>query len=157
VYYFGRTLLVMNRALPDLIIAVLFVSAVGLGPFPGVMALSIGTVGFATKLLADSIEEVRQGPRDAVLAAGTTRLQEAVTGVTPQAMPAFVSTALYIVDINIRSSTILGIVGAGGIGFSLIQATRTLNWELVGGILIMVFAMVYVIERLSGWVRTQLL
>ena len=157
VYYFGRTLLVMNRALPDLIIAVLFVSAVGLGPFPGVMALSIGTVGFATKLLADSIEEVRQGPRDAVLAAGTTRLQEAVTGVTPQAMPAFVSTALYIVDINIRSSTILGIVGAGGIGFSLIQATRSLNWELVGGILIMVFAMVYVIERLSGWVRTQLL
>lgn len=157
VYYFGRTLLVTTRALPDLIIAVLFVSAVGLGPFPGVMALSIGTVGFATKLLADSIEEVRQGPRDAVVAAGTTRVQEALTGVTPQAMPAFVSTALYIVDINIRSSTILGIVGAGGIGFSLIQATRTLNWETVGGILFLVFAMVYVIERLSGWVRTQLL
>lgn len=157
VYYFGRSLLVANRALPELIIAVLFVSAVGLGPFPGVLALSIGTVGFATKLLADSIEEVSQGPRDAVTAAGTTRLQEAFTGVSPQAMPAFVSTALYIVDINIRSSTILGIVGAGGIGFSLIQATRTLNWELVGGILILVFAMVYSIERLSGWVRKQLL
>jgi len=157
VYYFGRTLLVVNRALPDLIIAVLFVSAVGLGPFPGVMALSIGTIGFATKLLADSIEEVRQGPRDAVVATGASRLQESFTGVTPQVMPAFVGTSLYVLDINIRSATILGIVGAGGIGFYLIQATRTLNWELVGGILIIIFAVVYAIERLSGWVRKQLL
>jgi phosphonate transport system permease protein len=157
VYYFGRTLLVINRALPELIIAVLFVSAVGLGPFPGVMALSIGTVGFATKLLADSIEEVKQGPRDAVVASGATRIQESFTGVTPQVMPAFIGTSLYVLDINIRSATILGLVGAGGIGFYLIQATRTLNWELVGGILIIVFSVVYAIERLSGWVRKQLL
>ncbi len=157
VYYFGRTLLVINRALPELIIAVLFVSAVGLGPFPGVMALSIGTIGFATKLLADSIEEVKQGPRDAVVASGATRIQESFTGVTPQVMPAFIGTSLYVLDINIRSATILGLVGAGGIGFYLIQATRTLNWELVGGILIIVFSVVYAIERLSGWVRKQLL
>lgn len=157
VYYFGRTLLVINRALPELIIAVLFVSAVGLGPFPGVMALSIGTIGFATKLLADSIEEVRQGPRDAIVSSGATRVQESFTGVTPQVMPAFIGTSLYVLDINIRSATILGLVGAGGIGFYLIQATRTLNWELVGGILIIVFSVVYAIERLSGWVRKQLL
>lgn len=157
VYYFGRTLLVVIRALPDLIIAVLFVAAVGLGPFPGVMALSIGTVGFATKLLADSIEEVRQGPRDAVASAGATRLQESATGVTPQVMPALVGTSLYVLDINIRAATILGLVGAGGIGFFLIQATRTLDWERVGGILISVFIVVYAIELLSGWVRKQLL
>jgi phosphonate transport system permease protein len=157
VYYFGRTLLVVIRALPDLIIAVLFVAAVGLGPFPGVMALSIGTVGFATKLLADSIEEVRQGPRDAISSAGATRLQESATGVTPQVMPALVSTSLYVLDINIRAATILGLVGAGGIGFFLIQATRTLDWERVGGILISVFIVVYAIELISGWVRKQLL
>ncbi len=157
VYYFGRTLLVVIRALPDLIIAVLFVAAVGLGPFPGVMALSIGTVGFATKLLADSIEEVRQGPRDAVTSAGATRLQESATGVAPQVMPALVGTSLYVLDINIRAATILGLVGAGGIGFYLIQATRTLDWERVGGILISVFIVVYAIELLSGWVRKQLL
>lgn len=157
VYYFGRTLLVVIRALPDLIIAVLFVSAVGLGPFPGVMALSIGTVGFATKLLADSIEEVRQGPRDAIASTGATRLQESATGVTPQVMPALVGTSLYVLDINIRAATILGLVGAGGIGFFLIQATRTLAWERVGGILISVFIVVYAIELLSGWVRKQLL
>jgi phosphonate transport system permease protein len=157
VYYFGRTLLVVNRALPDLIIAVLFVSAVGLGPFPGVMALSIGTIGFATKLLADSIEEVRQGPRDAIAATGASRLQESATGVTPQVMPALVGTSLYVLDINIRAATVLGLVGAGGIGFYLIQATRTLDWERVGGILISVFLVVYAIELLSGWVRKQLL
>ena len=157
VYYFGRTLLVVIRALPDLIIAVLFVAAVGLGPFPGVMALSIGTVGFATKLLADSIEEVRQGPRDAIASTGASRLQESATGVTPQVMPALVGTSLYVLDINIRAATILGLVGAGGIGFFLIQATRTLDWERVGGILISVFIVVYGIELLSGWVRKQLL
>lgn len=157
IYYFGRTILVVVRALPDLIIAVLFVAAVGLGPFPGVMALAIGTVGFATKLLADSIEEAKQGPRDAILSTGSTRLQEATTGITPQVMPAVIGTCLYVLDINIRAATILGIVGAGGIGFYLIQATRTLNWELVGGILIIVFLVVYAIERLSGWVRNQLL
>jgi phosphonate transport system permease protein len=91
------------------------------------------------------------------VATGASRLQESFTGVTPQVMPAFVGTSLYVLDINIRSATILGIVGAGGIGFYLIQATRTLNWELVGGILIIIFAVVYAIERLSGWVRKQLL
>jgi phosphonate transport system permease protein len=157
VYYFGRTLLVGIRALPDLIIAVLFVSAVGLGPFPGVMALSIGTIGFATKLLADSIEEVSQGPRDAIMSVGTNRVQEAATGVTPQFMPALIGTSLYILDVNMRAATILGIVGGGGIGFILIQGTRTLNWELVGGILLTIFGLVYAIELLSGWIRKQLL
>lgn len=157
VYYFGRSLLVANRALPDLIIAVLFVSAVGLGPFPGVMALSIGTIGFATKLLADSIEEVSQGPRDAIISTGASRLQEAVTGVTPQFMPALIGTSLYILDVNLRAATILGIVGGGGIGFILIQATRTLNWELVGGILFLIFVVVYAIEMAAGWIRKQLL
>ena len=157
VYYFGRTLLVLIRALPELIIAVIFVAAVGLGPFPGVLALSIGTIGFGTKLLADSIEEIKQGPRDAIVATGATRMQEAFTGVTPQVMPAFVGTSLYVIDINIRAATVLGLVGAGGIGFPLIQATRTLDWERVGGILIVIFLIVYAIERLSGWVRKQLI
>ena len=157
VYYFGRTLLVLIRAIPELIIAVLFVAAVGLGPFPGVLALSIGTIGFGTKLLADSIEEIKQGPREAIVATGATRMQEAFTGVTPQVMPAFIGTSLYVIDINIRAATILGLVGAGGIGFPLIQATRTLDWERVGGILIVIFLIVYAIERLSGWVRKQLI
>jgi phosphonate transport system permease protein len=157
VYVLARSIVVLIRAVPELILAVLFVAALGLGPFPGVLALAIGTLGFATKLFADAIEEVRQGPRDAIVSTGSTRLQESATGVTPQVMPSIVSTCLYVLDINIRSSTILGIVGAGGVGFYLIQATRTLQWETVGGILIMIFVVVYGIERLSGWIRTQLI
>lgn len=157
VYSAARTVVVIVRAVPELIIAVLFVSAVGLGPFPGVLALSLGTLGYATKFFADSIEEVRQGPRDAIHATGATRLQEVGTGVLPQVMPAFVGTAVYVLDINIRASAILGIVGAGGIGFPLIQATRLVRWETVGVILIMIFVVVYSLERLAGWVRKQLL
>jgi len=157
VYSLSRSFVVMVRAMPELIIAVLFVSAVGLGPFPGVLALSIGTIGFATKLFADAIEEIRQGPRDAVVSTGAGRLQEIFTSVLPQAMPAVVGTSVYVLDINIRASTILGIVGAGGIGFPLIQATRLLRWETVGGIMLFIFVIVYSLERLSGWVRKQLL
>jgi len=157
VYSLSRSFVVMVRAMPELIIAVLFVSAVGLGPFPGVLALSIGTVGFATKLFADAIEEIRQGPRDAVVSTGAGRVQEVFTSVLPQAMPAVVGTSVYVLDINIRASTILGIVGAGGIGFPLIQATRLLRWETVGGIMILIFVIVYSLERLSGWIRKQLL
>jgi phosphonate transport system permease protein len=157
VYVASRSMVVLVRAVPELILAVLFVAALGLGPFPGVLALAIGTLGFATKLFADAIEEVDRGPRDAVVAVGSTRLQEAVTGVTPQFMPSMINTSLYVLDINIRASTILGIVGAGGVGFHLIQATRTLDWETVGGILVMIFVVVYAIERLSGWVRKQLI
>lgn len=157
VYRGVRALLVGIRALPDLIIAVLFVSAVGLGPFPGVLALSIGMVGFATKLYAEAIEEVVQGPRDATVSVGATRLQEVMTSVVPQVMPQLVSITLYVFDIVIRASTILGIIGAGGIGFALLEATRTLRWDTVGGIMFVIFLMVYGVERLSGWVRKQLL
>jgi phosphonate transport system permease protein len=157
VYYAARSVVVAIRAVPELILAVIFVAALSLGPSPGVMALSIGTLGFATKLFADSIEEVRQGPRDAIAATGATRIQESSTGVVPQVMPALVGTSLYVLDINIRASTIVGIVGAGGIGFYLIQAIRTLEWETVGGIMAMIFIVVYGIERLSGWMRAQLL
>ena len=157
VYLLARTVVVVIRAIPELILAVIFVAALGLGPFPGVLALSIGTIGFATKLFADAIEEARPGPRDAIASTGATRLQDAATGVTPQVMPALVGISLYILDINIRASTILGIVGAGGIGFFLIQATRTLQWETVGGIILLVFVVVYGIEQLAGWVRKQLL
>lgn len=157
IYSTARTIVVTVRAIPELIIAVLFVSAVGLGPFPGVLALSLGTLGYATKFFADSIEEVRQGPRDAIHATGATRLQEAGTGVLPQFMPALVGTSVYVLDINIRASAILGIVGAGGIGFPLLQATRLVRWETVGAILIMIFVVVYGLERLAGWVRKQLL
>ncbi len=157
VYYAARTVLVVLRSIPELILAIIFVAAMGLGPVPGVFALAIGSVGFMAKLAADGIEEIDPGPREAVFATGATRLQETATSVIPQATPSFVANALYVLDINIRTSSILGIVGGGGIGFLLTNSVRTLELQTTCAIIITLFAVVYAIELLAGWIRAQLL
>lgn len=157
VYRLARGGIVGVRGVPEFILAVVFVAALGLGPFAGVLALSIGAAGFMSKLLADAIEEVEQGPRDAMAAVGATGSQQLMAAVVPQLVPAFVGQALYVLDINIRSSVVLGIVGAGGIGFLLVQSVRTLNFEVTSAILVATFVVVYGIERLSGWLRKLLL
>lgn len=157
VYRASRTFALLLRAAPEIVLAVLLVVALGLGPAAGSLALAIGLVGFAIKLFADNIEEVRQGPRDGVFATGATRSQEVGTGVVPQVAPALIGNMLYVLDISIRSSTILGIVGAGGIGFLLNNAAKTLRFETMGGIILCIFLVVYAIELLSGWVRRQVL
>lgn len=141
----------------DLDLALLFVSAVGLGPFAGALALSIGSAGLTAKLLGDAIEAVRPSPRDSAVSTGASRLQELSTAVVPQVAPSFVATVLYVLDVNIRNSVILGIVGGGGIGFILTSTIRRLDFERTGAILIAIFVVVYGIERLAGWVRSQLI
>ena len=156
-YLGARYMLVLIRAIPELILAVIFVAAIGLGPIPGVMALSIGAVGFLAKLIADAVEQVADGPREAVVTTGATRTQEVATSVIPQAMPAFVSSALYMLDINIRASAIIGIVGAGGIGYLLSNSMRVREFETTGAIILSIFVIVFVIEQISGWVRKQII
>lgn len=157
VYALSRLFLVFVRGIPELIIAVIFISAMGLGPVPGALALAVGTSGFLAKLIADAVEEIDPVPREAVLATGATHVQETFTSVLPQAMPALISNVLYALDINLRTSTILGIVGGGGIGFLLFNALRVLQFRTVGAILISIFVVVYAIELLAGWVRKQIL
>jgi phosphonate transport system permease protein len=157
VYRVSRLFLVFVRGLPELIIAVIFIAAIGLGPVPGTLALAFGTSGFLAKLIADAVEEVNPTPREATFAVGATKLQEIGTSVIPQAMPAIVSNLLYALDINLRTSTILGIVGGGGIGFILFNALRVLELETVGAVLLTIFVVVYSIELLSGWVRKKIL
>ena len=157
VYGTARVFILGVRALPDLVVAVIFVAALGLGPKPGVLALAIGLYGFATKLFADAIEEVGEGPRDGIRATGASRFQESFSGVLPQVMPSIVGNSLYLLDVSIRGSTVLGIVGGGGIGFALLQAAKLLKWDLLGGLLILIFLIVYGIELLAGWVRRQII
>jgi phosphonate transport system permease protein len=109
------------------------------------------------KLVADAVEEVNPTPREAVFAVGATRTQEIATSVVPQAIPAIVSNLLYALDINLRTSTILGIVGGGGIGFILFNALRVLKLQTVGAVLITIFVVVYAIELLSGWIRKKII
>jgi phosphonate transport system permease protein len=152
-----RVSLVAWRAIPELILAVVFVAAVGLGPVGGVLALAIGSVPFLAKLVADAVEEIDPGPREAVLATGATRLQETATSVLPQVVPGLVGSVLYLLDVNIRTSTILGIVGGGGIGFLLFNSMRVLQLDVTGAILIVIFGAIYAVEALSGWLRRLLL
>jgi phosphonate transport system permease protein len=152
-----RALTVAMRAVPELIVALLFVVAVGLGPFAGTLALATGTFAFALRLLSDSLEEIDEDTRDGVRSTGATWSQEIAASAFPQAVPAYVGHLLYLFDINIRASAILGIVGGGGIGWYLFGALRDLELGYAGGVLVMVFTVVFVIEQFSGWLRKQLI
>lgn len=156
VYWLARAWILLVRAVPELILAVVFVAALGLGPIAGTCALAIASIGFLAKLVADSVEEIDPGPMEAVRSVGGDWWKTLFSAVVPQAMPAMVGSSLYMFDINIRTSTILGIVGAGGIGFLLFESIRTLNFDVAGAIVIVIFVIVYAIERLSGWIRSRL-
>lgn len=156
-YALSRVALVVIRAIPELIVAVILIVALGLGLIPGVIALVTAVIGFGGKLFADAIEDVDPEPCDGVRATGATRLQQAFAGVTPQFVPALVGQGLYLLDIMIRSSTVLGIVGAGGIGALLSNYLQGQRFEEVGGILLAVFVVVFAIERLSDWMRRRLI
>jgi phosphonate transport system permease protein len=148
---------VIIRGIPELILAIIFVAAIGLGPVAGIFALSIGTAGFLAKLIADSVEEIEPAPREAITATGATRLQELFTSVLPQVMPALIGQLLYTFDINIRSSAILGIVGGGGIGFLLFNSMKVLAFDTTAAIIVAIFVVVYAIELLAGYVRKQVI
>lgn len=152
----ARATVLVVRAIPELILAVILVAAVGLGPVAGAIALGIGSIGFLGKLVADAVEEIPAGPAEAVRSVGGGWWKVLFAAVLPQSMPSVVGSALYLLDVNVRTSTILGIVGAGGVGFLLFEAVRTLRFEVVGGIVLLVFVVVLLIERLSGWIRAQL-
>jgi phosphonate transport system permease protein len=153
-YNTARYGVVLVRGVPELIMAVMFVAAVGLGPFAGAMALAIGTIGLSGKLLMDSIEEIDPSPLEAMSSTGATRLQVASVAITPQVTPSMVGTVLYQLDINIRASVILGIVGAGGVGFILLNSVRALHYDRTLAMLIVIFVVVYAIERLAAWIRS---
>lgn len=144
------------RGIPELILAIVFVAAVGLGPLAGALALSVGTIGLSAKLMMDALEEVPPAPLQAVASTGASHGQVVAGAVVPQVVPSFVGTVLYQLDVNLRGSVILGIVGAGGIGFLLQNSVRQLQYDRTAAMLIMIFLVVYGIERLSTWLRGRL-
>jgi len=152
-----RGLLSAQRALPDLIILLFFVAIVGLGPFPGVMALALSSVGMLGKLFADAIEEVDPKPLEALAAVGATKGQIIRYAVLPQVLPSLISNSLYRFDTNIRMSIFLGAVGAGGIGFNLVVSVRMLDYQAALSAIIVVLILVLACERLSDALRTKLL
>jgi len=143
------------RGVDQMIWALIFVRAVGLGPLAGILAILISDTGTLAKLYSEAVENVEKRPVDGVRACGGSALQAARFGILPQVLPVMLSNALYIFESNVRSATILGIVGAGGIGFYLADRVRTLLWEEASFIMILILITVYLIDGLSKLIRSR--
>lgn len=155
-YYLSRAVIGLARAIPDLVWALLFVTAVGLGPFPGGLALAVHSVGMLGRLFAETIENMDMAPIDALALTGANRMQVFSHGVVPTVLPALLGIGLYRLDENIRSSLVLGFVGAGGIGFELLTAMNLFQYREVSLLLIVIFVIVFAAERLSAICRQRL-
>lgn len=157
IYQIARFILNINRAVPDIIIALIFVSAVGLGPFSGVLALAVGSIGFMGKLYAEAIESIDPMQVQAVNATGANRVHTFIYGVVPQALPLVAAYSLLLFETNVRSATILGIVGAGGVGFVLQKYMALFKYQELMGALVLIIAVVTVIDRISDAVRRRII
>jgi phosphonate transport system permease protein len=154
--YFGaRALIGITRAVPDLVWALLFVTAVGLGPFPGALALAVHSVGMLGRLFAEVIEDMDMGPVEALTLTGAGRLQVFTHAVVPGVLPSLLGISLFRFDENLRSSLILGFVGAGGIGFQLLTSMNLFQYQTVSLLLIITFALVACAERVSAYLRSK--
>lgn len=152
-----RRLMDMLRSVPDLVIGTIFVVAVGLGPFAGVMALALNTGGVLGKLFSEAVESIDKGPVEGVRATGAAPLQEVVWGVIPQVAPLWTSYALYRFESNSRAATVLGLIGAGGIGQILFDSLNSFSYSRVAAIAIVIVAAVTLIDLLSQTIRARLL
>jgi len=156
VYIVCKTIVIFFRAIPEFIIAMILVIAIGFGAMPGVLALGLHTMGFLAKFYAEDIEHINKGPIDALKSSGATKSQIISFGVIPQILPAFVANNLYILDRNVRMATMLGIVGAGGIGYELQSSFRMFEYEKVSAIIILIFVTIFFIDHISSYIRSKI-
>lgn len=156
IYTLGRGILNLLRTIPDLVLATLLAAVFGIGPIAGMLALIFFTFGVVAKLLCDKIETIDPGPMEAVTAAGGTRLERAIYAVFPQIAPDFAAYSLYAFEVNVRAATVLGLVGAGGIGVILQRDISFMNYSKVGLIIAVTFLVVLIIDTFSTWLRSKL-
>ncbi|MBY0533009.1 MAG: phosphonate ABC transporter, permease protein PhnE [Xanthobacteraceae bacterium] len=156
VYQFFRVILSFLRSVPELIMGILFVAAVGFGALPGVLALALHSVGMMGKFYAEAIEHVDPKPLEAARAAGASPFQVISHAVIPQVMPQLADITIYRWEYHFRASAVLGIVGAGGIGFELIAALRIIRYDQVFAILICILLCVIVVDAIGAWLRARL-
>ena len=156
VYIICKTIVIFFRAIPEFIIAMILVIAIGFGAMPGVLALGFHTMGFLAKFYAEDIEHINKGPIDALKSSGATKSQIISFGVIPQILPSFIANNLYILDRNVRMATMLGIVGAGGIGYELQSSFRMFEYERVSAIIILIFITIFIIDYLSSYIRSKI-
>ena len=156
IFFIARTITVFFRAIPEFIIAMILVIAIGFGAMPGVLALGIHTMGFLAKFYAEDIEHINKGPVEALISSGASKRQIISFAIIPQIIPSFVANNLYILDRNIRMATMLGIVGAGGIGYELQSAFRMFEYQKVSAIIIIIFITIFIIDNISSLIRSKI-
>ncbi|MGJ3402356.1 phosphonate ABC transporter, permease protein PhnE [Glutamicibacter sp. Je.9.36] len=155
-YYPSRWAMNVIRAVPDLVFALMFVSAVGLGPFAGILAMTLGSLGSIGKIFAEAMESVDKGPMTAMQAVGASKRQVIQYGILPQAAPLLVSYTLLLFEGNVRGATILGLVGAGGIGLELTTAMRMYDYGHLSAIIICIIVLVTIIDQGSALIRRRI-
>jgi len=157
VFHFVRQVLNALRGINEIIFALIFVAAVGLGPFAGVLALSIHGAGMLGKFFAEAMEEIDAGPVEALRATGARPALVIVFGVLPQVIPSWIASTLYRFEVNLRAATILGMIGAGGIGFELVSSMKLFQYQDTATCVLVILAMVMTADYLSTRLRTRIL
>jgi len=155
-YYPARWLLNALRGIDSFVFALLFVAAVGLGPFAGVLGIALHTWGSAAKLLADHIENAGTGALDAVRSTGAGRATAIVYALLPDILPVLLSSTLFWWEFNVRASTVLGVVGAGGIGLELKNSLDLLDFPRLFTIIVLILVVITLLDQVSGWLRKRL-
>ena len=157
VFHTTRMFLNALRSINELVFALIFVSAVGLGPFAGVLAIALHATGMLAKFCAEEVEGVDRGPVEAMQATGAGRLQVILFGIVPQVIPAFVSYSIYRFDVSIRAATILGLVGAGGLGFSLIKTMKLFKYHETATCILVIFVIVFISDWVCARIRARII
>jgi phosphonate transport system permease protein len=156
VYRVTRVFLAAFRSVPEIILGILFVAVVGFGALPGVLALALHSTGMVAKFYAEAIEHVDPKPLEAASAAGASRLQVITHAVLPQVLPQLADITIYRWEYHFRASAVLGIVGAGGIGFELMAALRLIKYDEVSALLLSILACVLVVDSIGAALRRKL-
>jgi len=156
IFLIARTITIFFRAIPEFIMAMILVIAIGFGAMPGVLALGFHTMGFLAKFYAEDIEHVNKGPVEALKSSGASKRQVIAFAIIPQIIPSFIANNLYILDRNVRMATMLGIVGAGGIGYELQSSFRMFEYQRVSAIIIIIFITIFLIDHISSFVRSKI-
>ncbi len=155
IYAISRSIMNLLRSIEVIIIAVMLTIAVGIGPFAGVLALAIHGIGAQGKLYSEAIEDIDPGPVEAITATGANWIQKVLYGVLPQVTPQFIAFTMYRWDINVRMATVIGLVGGGGIGYTLYQYINTLQWREAGTAIWLIAAAVILMDWASALVREK--
>lgn len=150
-----RRLMDASRAINELVFALIFIAAVGLGPFAGILAIFIHTTGVIAKLFSEAVEAIDHGPVEGIRATGASRLHEVIYGIIPQVLPLWISYTLYRFESNVRSATVIGIVGGGGIGMTFNELMRSFRYDDAAAILIIIIVVVSLLDVVSAWIRRQ--